>query len=854
MPGFGSFLEQITKKLPEVGEAMFKPAIPEIAERTPTSLIEAGKALPSTVGQRHAEVPYHGDPSLKAATRATQVQPETVGDWVQQKKNALMAFVQSDPGMPRDIADRLVSHREAIEGSNYLASKALQPVYGSLRRAPIEQAAGLWDYAVAADDLAQAMRDGYSSIMKVDDKGNVLHVPVEKWSAHTEKLKQFVDSDPEVGEALAKRTSMWKTIFQSMVDEGAIVPERELQDYTPMRHLTGIARGLAAATGDETLVRRLSAVRARGIAGGTRETNLAMLEHDVIRRFLKWKADRQLFTDLMADKTINLTDQFKYGEPLPANLVRFDPGPGQIGYMRRPPEMDFLSGAADELHKDRYASGGFVIPKALKSALENISPQDSKAEDLWRKLGRQAARWLTVYNPKNLALNIGSDLVTALMGMPGEPARPLGVLRWYGKTARGVVNASMTGEPYMVNIGGKLEDVMSLAKEHELGGSTFQSQVTTGGEIPSELEHLLPPGSVKHNPAADFAKNLRQGFELAPRIAAGLEALERTGNPEEFGRVGREITLNYGGGAPAASRMPMFKLIAPFIKYLGLATRRFANLAMTPGSRGRTVAAVVAVPFASMLWNQQNDHYKQVEDALPEYERTGMHLIVPNPNDPSTPLVDRQGKPVVLRFRYLITEEMMKQAGLGNLPARVGRLASGQDTPRQFVKQTTKTAAGNIGSLITMPSLALDFLSDTDRNGRQRDIGEKIMRTVPLARIINEGWTNTTDYGPAAGAQRLAEEVAGASFASVTRKGPHTLDATLMEHIRALKDAKMALRSALMNSKSPTEVAKQRKRLTSAADEIRRYVKATTASRALNPAEQQATREATGVDTSDSIE
>jgi hypothetical protein len=841
VPGFGPFLEQIGKALPEIGEALFKPSIPEAAERTPSTLIDQGKQLPPAIGQRSVGVPFHGDPTLQAATRTTNVEPQTVGDWVTQKKNALMGFIQSDPGMPADIRDQLVNHRANVEESNYLASKALAPVYEGLTKNPPEQAAAMWDYAVAADDLAQAKRENYSSILKVGDDGKVLNVPIDKWEAHMQKLQDYVQQDPEIVDALAKRSAMWKTVFQSMVDEGAIVPERELQDYTPMRHLTGIARGLATATGDETLVRRLSAVGRRGVAGGARETNLAVLEHDVIRRFIKWKADRQLFTNLMSDPTINLTDQFKYGQQLPSNLTRFDPGPGQIGYMKRPPEADFLSGAADVLHKDKYASGGFVIPKALKAALENISPKDAAAEDVWRKAGKGVARWLTVYNPKNLSLNIGSDLVTALMGMPGEKAQPLGILRWYGKTARGVVNAAVHGDKYMVRVGGVDHDVMALAREHGLMGSTFMNEVKGGGSIAPELEHLLPPGSVQHNPLTEFAGNLRQGFELAPRIAAGLEAMERTGKLSDFGRVGREITLNYGGGAPEASRVPMWKLIAPFIKYMGLATRRFANLASTPGSRGRTIAAVVGVPFAAMMWNQQNEAFKKVEDALPDYERSGMHLIMHDPSNPAVPLVDRQGKPVVLRFRYLITEEMMKQAGLGNLPARIGRLVTGQDTPGQFAGETAKAFAGNIGSMITMPSLALDALSDTDRFGKHRDIGEKLMRTIPLAKIINEGFTNTKDYGLLAGAQRTAEELAGLSFANVTRKGPSVMDATLMDHIRQLKDARSALKLAYRNQKSPTEKQKAMDNLKAAAKELQRYAKA---KGAMNAAEKQAVTEA----------
>jgi len=241
-----------------------------------------------------------------------------------------------------------------------------------------------------------------------------------------------------------------------------------------------------------------------------------------------------------------------------------------------------------------------------------------------------------------------------------------------------------------------------------------------------------------------------------------------------------------------------------------------------------------------MMWNQQNEAFKKVEDALPDYERAGMHIILHDPSNPAQPLVDRQGKPVVLRFRYLITEEMMKQAGLGNLPARIGRLIMGQDTPGQALGETAKAVAGNIGSMITMPSLALDALSDTDRFGKHKDIGEKLMRTIPLAKIINEGWTNTKDYGPAAGAQRVAEEMAGLSFASVTRKGTSVMDATLMDHIRELKDARAAFRTANRNRKSPTEKAKQLARLKAAAAEVRRYTKAKGAM--MNAAERKAVR------------
>ena len=113
----------------------------------------------------------------------------------------------------------------------------------------------------------------------------------------------------------------------------------------------------------------------------------------------------------------------------------------------------------------------------------------------------------------------------------------------------------------------------------------------------------------------------------------------------------------------------------------------------------------------------------------------------------------------------------------------------GKDKPIQFVKDVARQAAGNIGSMMTTPGLAMDMLSDSDRFGKQRDIGEKITRTIPLARIMNEAFQGTKDYGPAEGAKRLVEEATGTGFASVTRRGSAVLDAGLQERVRAVKDA-----------------------------------------------------------------
>jgi len=777
--------------------------------------------------QRHADVPFAGDPAMKAGLRSMAAEPSVDG-WVEQVGRALTSFIHSDPGMPKKLTRELIDHRHNIEQARTLATQAMRPAYNNLKRDRVAQAALLWDHAVAADDLAQARREGYDSILKLGDDGKVVRIPLADWEKGTQKLSAAVDADPEVAAASVMRKDMLKSVFADMVDEGAIIPERELRDYTPMRHITGIARGLAQASGDETLVRRLSQAQRRGTAGGARETNLAALEHDVLTKYFQWKQNRALFNKLMADPAINLTDQFKWGDAIPKNLVRYEPGPGQIGYMPRKPADSALAGALDGMGVDKYASGGFVIPKAVKRAFEEISPKDSMAEDVWRKSGKAAARWLTVYNPANTTLNLASDLVTALTGLPGEKARPLGILKWYGVSAAKRLAKHVTGDksPMTLRINGQLVDVDQLVEDAGLGQHTTMSQVV-GADMstPAEFANLFPAGETKtgQNPVGQFMRDVRSEVELYPRIAAGLEALERTGDPSEFGRVGRRATLEYGSGAPLAAREPMWRLLTPFIQFQGLAMRHVYESATTKGSRARTLATLVGIPLGFAMWNNQNDEFRKVEDSLPAWERGAAHIILSNPTT-GAPLRDRTGKPVVLRVRQFITEEMAKQAGLGNLPSRAARVAQGLDTPMQFMKETAKTAAGNMGSMLTMPSLALDMLSDTDRFGKHKSIGEKVARAVPAVRIAGEA-IEGAQHSPAEGAKRLVEEAGGMGFASVSRRGPGLLDAGLQERKRVLRDAKFEMKKAGQNEdKVAMDAAK--KKIVAAANELKRYVRA----------------------------
>src|SRR5574339_283609 len=134
-------------------------------------------------------------------------------------------------------------------------------------------------------------------------------------------------------------------------------------------------------------------------------------------------------------------------------------------------------------------------------------------------------------------------------------------------------------------------------------------------------------------------------------MATRLQALQRTGSTAEFGRAARIGTLPYGAGAPANVRNATARFLAPFMQFMGLATNRVVEMVGTNGSRTRILAGLTAVPTATMMWNMQNEEFQRVEDSMPEYERDQMHVIIPDPTDPTKPALDRNGKPIVMRLR-----------------------------------------------------------------------------------------------------------------------------------------------------------------------------------------------------------
>ena len=300
----------------------------------------------------------------------------------------------------------------------------------------------------------------------------------------------------------------------------------------------------------------------------------------------------------------------------------------------------------------------------------------------------------------------------------------------------------------------------------------------------------------------------RLATEVAPRIAAGLEAVERTGDWSQFGRVGRDITFRYGAGAPRAANFPIVKMFDPFIQYMGLATQRFLTMAnaKSMGPKARILLGLTAVPFAMWRWNTQNDEYKQVEDSLARDERNLPHIILASWEDPGKPQRDVDGTPVVLRFKYSVPEQVAQMVGLAQVPGRISRVIEGRDTPVQFAKDTGAQSAKSIGDMLVLPSMLKEVASGkSELTGKPFTPIDALNRVMPITRIATKSAERARDYGLAEGAKTAFMETTGASFAKGQHKGAQLLDTDVKDAERALSDSKRGLRWAMRNG-TPQQV------------------------------------------------
>lgn len=799
--------------------ALAKPAIAELSERGTAQapvVLEEALAKGNPVGKRGAKIPFQGNPELEDATRATALEQPSLEDRVQSLKTFLGSAFRADPNLPKDVQKTFYRGRWRSNAADAAADLDLQEVYKPLQGDAPRQATTMMDYLITKDEVAQAARA----------KKETIHgEPAQKWVDQLSQLQPLVDADPQIQEAITRRLGLFDKLFDDMVNRGWIVPEHYLEDYTPIRKIHAVAKGLAAQGGEDLQSYVLGQTKHRTGAEGARETNLVVLERKLLSEYYKKVAEHETFIDLLNDKTINFTEHFKPGDVLPKNLAVYRPGPGMMGYMRKSEDGYLIDGitAGLGIGKNELTSNGYVFPKALVEALNRYHPptQNVVENKLYRS-GRAMSKWLTVFNPANTHLNVLSDLPLAMMGLPGERAQPLGVFKWYMKvgapaSAKGAFGKGGT----LIKIGNQTVDVWELAQREGLTEGTIHHDVA-GGRISDELARLLPAEERQTmNPVLDAMQKERLAAEAAPRIAAGLEAWERTGNKSEFGRVGREITLPYGPGAPLATKFPAVKLISPFLQFVGLASARVNDLVRAPESRNRALAGLMAVPTITYMWNTQNDEYKQVEDSLAEWERSQAHVIVPDPTDPGKVRRDVNGKPLVFRFRYWVPEDIMRTAGLGNIVARGARVVEGKDTPQKFAASIPQEAAENISSLLTIPGLVKNVATGKTDTGREMKWPERITRLFPVSHAFTEGAAAAQDHGAAEGATRFAQEIGGVRFASVSRKGKHLRNSDFVAARQKLAETRARWKNSMLNG-PPSKAKEARDDYYKAVEELKR--------------------------------
>jgi len=817
----------IFKSILEAVEAAKKPHIelpakPPIVERAPGA-------------------PFPGPAPVREAVRATENRAaETTGEKIMGIRKLMESFVRPDPGVSKPVEETMFKGRWRSRAAQDVADLDLSDWYSPLQKDPINQNTLISDYMTAADEIAQAERYG---------KDRIRDIHIDLWKNTLNKLQEQVDADPEVQQAITKIRSGLDEQFEDMAARGWIAQDRYLNDYTPIRRLNATVQALAGYIGEDpdAMKSRILAQQMKRQGGSApRETDLPALLRGVRQEYLSKVAEHEAFLDLLSNPEVNLTEKFimqdgRISEHLPTNLRVVRPGPGMFGATLRTPEGSFLDASLKALDPSgRVNVGGYVFPEAVADAVANFHPRQPKGlEKSVYGHAMSLMKNLTVYNPRNTNVNRVGDLLTSMF-FPGEgKAQPVGILRWMGKANEAGYKGAFNKGRVIVELHGKKVDLFDQAVRDGLTSGTLAEHLAgTDMALPPELARLYPHVDANRANWLDSAKRTLQAdrlaTEVAPRIAAGLEAVERTGDWAQFGKVGRDITFRYGAGAPRAANFPIVKMMDPFIQYMGLATQRFLEMsnAKAAGPKARVLLGLSAVPFAMWKWNTQNDSYKQVEDSLARAERNLPHIILGSFDDPGVPQRDVDGNPVVLRFKYLIPEQVAAMAGLAQAPGRAARVLQGRDTPMQFVKDTGEQAKKSVGDMLVLPTMLKEAISGkSDLTGKEMSPTDWVNRVLPISRIGTKAVERGQTYGPAEGAKTLVTETTGASFIKGRHKGAALLDADVKDAERVLNDAKASLRWSMKNG-TPKQVREAREKVTKAQAERARLMKAVREERA----------------------
>jgi len=809
-------LEPIFKGVMEGVEALRKPAI----ETPPRELVveRPGGQFPGP------------EPVRKAVRTTVNTAPQTTTEKIMGLRRLAESFVRPDPGVSKATEETMFKGRSGSQAAHNVADLDVADWYKPLQRDPVNQNTLVSDYLTTADEVAQAERYG---------KEHIRDIHIDVWRDALNKLQAKVDADPEVQATLQNIRGGLDEQFNDMADRNWIAKDRYLNDYTPIRRLNTTAEALASYMGDDEQAAKdaiLPAQRKRQGGSAPRETDLPELLRGVRRQYLAKVSEHEAFVNLLSDPKVNLTDRFTDAdgnliENLPSNVRVVRPVPGGFGATLKSPEGHFLGGSLAALDpKGKLNTNGYVMPAEVADAIDHFHPRRLKGEE--NKLYRMALglmKNLTVYNPKNTNVNRVGDLATAMV-FPGEgKSHALGILKWMGKGTEAAYKGAFGKGRIRVKLHGKEVDLWDEAVRQGMTSGTVAEQMAgTTRELPPDLARLYPQVETNHANYWTKTKHTleadRLATEVAPRIAAGLEAVDRTGDWSQFGRVGRDITFRYGAGAPRAASFPIIKVMDPFIQYMGLATARFLEMAgaRTAGPKARIALGLSAVPAAMWMWNTQNDAYKQVEDALAPEERNLPHVILGSQEDPGQPQRDVDGNPVVLRFKYFVPEQVTQMLGLANLPERVGRVVQGRDTPVKFVQDTGAQMQKSLGDMLVLPTMLKELATQkSELTGKKMTPEDMLNRTVPASRIITKSIERGQTYGPGEGAKTFLTEASGASFAKPKHRGPALIDADLQKARMAIQDAKKSMRWSMRNG-TPDQVLDAKKNLKDAVAEMQR--------------------------------
>lgn len=818
MPSFSGVLKAVI-------EAARKPAVPEAVARGTAehpAILDPAIIQPLTK-ERAPKVPFAGAKEIRPIVRETKDVMPSLADKVQHVKTQIGGLIRRDPNLPKDVQEKLYRGAWRSQAADEVADLDVAQWFSPLQRDPTAQATLVADYMVTADEVAQAMRYG---------KTHIKEIPIETWKSSLDALQKQVDSDPEIQQAIGAIRAGLDEQFDDLAARQWIDRSRYLHDYTPIRRISAVLDGLATFYGEDAEAlksRLLTQQHKRTGSQNARETDLIKVLRATRGEYLRKVAEHEAFLDLAADPTINVTEHFANREQLPKGFRVYRPGAGAFGSTVKSNEGYFIDAALKALDpKGNITLGGWVFPSPIVEALEHFStPVHTGAENWWYKTGSRISRMLTVYNPANTNVNRVSDLLVALT-TPGEgPTHAMGVLRWYGKAAKASYKGAYGKGKDLVNLHGRTVDIWDLAVREGLTSGTIAHDVGAGLQVPPEILRLYPEAELNYQNWWDKILKTMQADRLAteasPRIAAGLEAVERTGDWSQFGKVGRDITFRYGAGSPRVAQFPAIRMISPFLQFQGLATARILDMAgsKSMSTKARVALATISVPLSFYMWNSQNDEYKQVELALPEYERNQLHIIVPDPLDPAKVRRDIEGQPVVLRFRYWVPEQVMAMAGLGNLPERVHRVVTGRDTPIQFSKQTVGQAGENVSSMLVLPAIIREVMTGKTESGMNVSGLDLVGRVAPATRIGINAARKAEDYGPVEGAKTAFSEAAGLRFAKPRHVDYKLLDAQLQEAIRLMREKKGALVGAAKN-KGGHEFKKAHKEFMEAVKDVKR--------------------------------